>query len=185
MKRWFGILLIICLLTGCAEDSQQMDRALSLRSKLQQSEVSFDVELTADYGDKMHTFSMHCQGDKTGNLKFEVTAPESIAGITGTVSKNKGNLTFDEQVLAFDILADGLISPVSGPWVLLETLRGGYLTSCAEEGDCLRLAIDDSYAEKALHLDIWLDEADLPRQCEVIWQGRRLLSMDVKNFTIL
>ncbi len=185
MKRWFGIVLMICLLTGCAADSQQMDRALSLRSKLQQHEISFDVELTADYGDQMHTFSMRCQGDKVGNLKFEVTAPESIAGITGTVSKDKGNLTFDEQVLAFDILADGLVSPVSGPWVLLETLRGGYLTSCAAEGDSLRLAIDDSYEEKALHLDIWLDEADLPRQCEVIWQGRRLLSMDVKNFMFL
>ena len=185
MKHWFVCLLLICMLTGCATDSQQMDRALSLRSKLQQNAVSFDVELTADYGNQIHTFSMHCQGDKVGNLKFEVTAPESIAGITGTISKNQGNLTFDDQVLAFDVLADGLISPVSGPWVLLETLRGGYLTSCASEGERLRLAIDDSYAEKALHLDIWLDDSDLPQQCEVIWQGRRLLSMDVRNFTFL
>ena len=111
--------------------------------------------------------------------------PESIAGISGTVSKGSGKLTFDDQVLAFDILADNLISPVSGPWVLMETLRSGYLTSCSRDGDFLRVAIDDSYAENALHLEVWLDSNDIPQQCEIYWQGRRLLSMVVKNFTFL
>ena len=158
---------------------------MALRGKLQQKEVSFDVTITADYGDKIHTFAMNCQGDTRGNMKFAVTEPATIAGISGTISKGSGKLTFDDQVLSFDILADGLISPVSGPWVLLETLRSGYLTSCSTEGDLLRVAIDDSYEEKALHLDVWLNSEDIPQRCEVIWQGRRLLSMEVKNFTFL
>ena len=111
--------------------------------------------------------------------------PENISGISGTISQNSGKLTFDDQVLAFDILADGLVSPVSGPWVLMETLRGGYLTSCSQEGENLRVAIDDSYAEKALHLEVLLDRDDIPGQCEIYWQGRRLLSMAVKNFRYL
>ena len=185
MRRFMGLFLVLLLLTGCAGDTQEMDRAMALRSKIQQNQVSFDAALTADYGDKIYTFSMSCQGDEQGNLKFTVTEPENISGISGTVSKGSGKLTFDDQVLAFDILADDLISPVSGPWVMLETLRSGYLTSCAREGEKLRVSIDDSYEEKALHLDIWLDGNDLPQRCEIFWQGRRLLSMDVKNFTFV
>ncbi len=185
MKRFALVCLVMILLCGCSADSADMDRAMALRGKLQQKEVTFDVAITADYGDKVHTFAMQCQGDTQGNMKFTVTQPESISGISGTVSKGSGKLTFDNQILAFDILADNLISPVSGPWVLLETLRSGYLTSCSHEGDLLRVAIDDSYAENALHLEVWLDSNDIPQQCEVYWQGRRLLSMDVKNFTFL
>ena len=185
MKRIAILLLVMVLLGGCAADSGQMDRAMTLRGKIQQKEVTFEAAITADYGDKVHTFAMVCHGDTQGNMKFTVKEPASIAGISGTVSKGSGKLTFDDKILAFDILADDLISPVSGPWVLLETLRSGYLTSCSAEGDLLRVAIDDSYEETALHLDVWLDAAALPRRCEIFWQGRRLLSMEVKNFTFL
>ena len=185
MKRIVWIFLVLMLLAGCSDTSQQMDRVMTLRGILQQRNVAFDASVTADYGNKVHTFAMHCQADPQGNLKFTVTEPETIAGISGTVAKDSGRLTFDDKILAFDILADDLISPVSGPWVLLETLRGGYLTSCSQEGELLRVAIDDSYEENALHLEVWLDSQNIPRQCEIYWQGRRLLSMDVENFTFV
>ncbi|MBE6958462.1 MAG: hypothetical protein E7447_04855 [Ruminococcaceae bacterium] len=185
MKRLIGIVLLLCLLCGCSRHEENMDRAMALRSKLQQCEVAFSAELTADYGNKQHTFTLDCQADVKGNLKFTVAAPEKIAGITGSISQNSGKLTFDDKILAFDILADGLVSPVSGPWVLMETLRGGYLTSCSQDGEYLRVAIDDSYAENALHLEVWLDSEDTPQGCEIYWQGRRLLSMNIKNFRYL
>lgn len=185
MKRLILLVMVVVLLAGCTSGDTQMDRALALRAKLQQSSVIFDVKIVADYGDKTYTFALACEADKVGNMKFSVTQPQSIAGITGTVSKGTGKLTFDDRVLAFDILADKLISPVSGPWVMMQTLRGGYLTSCAKEGQMLRLTIDDSYEEKALHMDIWLDQDDLPVQCDVFWNGRRLLSMEVTNFTFV
>ena len=185
MKRWIGIFLVMALLCGCSADDGELERALILRSKVQQSGIEFDADIVADYGDKSYSFSMKCQSDTAGNLKFEVTKPESIAGITGTVGKGTGNLTFDDKMLAFDVLADGLISPVSGPWVMIETLRSGYLTACGREGDGLRLTIDDSYAEKALHLDFWLDSGDLPKYCEVYWNGRKLLSITVSSFAFV
>ena len=185
MKRFALLCLVLALFCGCSTNSADLDRAMTLRGKLQQSDVRFDVDITADYGDKIHTFSMECHADSKGNLKFTVAKPESITGLSGTVTKNNGKLTFDDQVLAFDILADDLISPVSGPWVMMETLRGGYLTSCSQESALLRVSIDDSYAENALHLEVWLDESNIPQQCEIYWQGRRLLSMVVRNFTFL
>lgn len=157
---------------------------MALRASMIAKSMAFDAEITADYGDKTYTFSMVCQVDKEGKMTFEVTAPESIAGITGTVSAAGGHLTFDDKALAFELMADELLTPVSAPWILIKTLRSGYLTSCNEEGGQLRVAIDDSYEEDALHLDVWLDENDLPQAAEIYWQGRRLLTVNVKNFTI-
>ena len=151
---------------------------------LKASGCSFDVELTADYGDKLYTFALSCEADADGTVSFTVTAPQAIAGITGQISAAGGKLTFDGQALAFELLAQGQLSPVSAPWILLKTLRSGYLTSCGQDGEYLRLTIDDSYAEDALHLDIWLGAGDIPVRGEVLWQGRRILSMDVKNFQI-
>jgi len=177
-------LLILCFLIGCSGGEKDLERAMALRSRLlKAASCSFDAVVTADYGDKTYSFSMACQADPQGDLSFTVTAPETIAGITGTVGSGGGKLTFDETALQFDLMADGQVTPVSAPWIFLKTLRGGYLTSAGMEGELLRLSIDDSYSEDALHLDIWLDGADTPVRGEVLYDGRRILSVAVANFT--
>ena len=158
---------------------------MSLRSRLLAGSINFDAVITADYGDELYTFSMNCQSDTQGNVSFTVTQPESISGITGTMDASGGKLRFDDKVLSFPLMADNQLSPVSAPWILMRTLRSGYLTSAGADGEYLRLAIDDSYDDDALHLDIWLDTSDHPVRAEVVWQGRRLLSIEVKNFAFL
>jgi len=185
MKRIIGIVCLLVLLSGCAKGEAELDRAIALRTKLLSQGVSFDAEITADYGDKTYTFSVSCKTDTGGNLVFSVREPAGISGISGTVSVSGGKLTFDDQALAFPLLADGQLSPVSGPWILMNSLRSGYLSSCGAEGNLLRVAIDDSYAQDALHLDIWLDEKDCPVRGEILWKGRRLLSIAVSNFVFL
>ena len=174
------------MLSGCSGKNDLSDRAVALRSKLQAAQgCSFDASVTADYGDKTYTFAMGCRVDAHGNLSFTVKEPESIAGISGVIDNSGGKLTFDDHMLAFPMLADGQVSPVSGPWILMKTLRSGYLTSCGMEAGYVRVAIDDSYADDALHLDIWLDEKDLPKRGEILWKGRRILSLDIENFVFL
>lgn len=186
MKRIAALLCMVLLLSGCTGTDQSMNRAMAFRSQLLAAGgCSFDADITADYGDKSYTFSMACTADDRGMVSFSVTKPETISGITGNVAATGGKLTFDDKALSFALMADGLITPVSGPWVLLKTLRSGYLTSCGQEGEYLRLTIDDSYEADALHLDIWLGEGDLPVRGEILWQGRRLLSISVTNFTFL
>lgn len=185
MKRFLPLLLVL-FLTGCSGTNSQMDRALFLRSSLEKgSGCSFSCTVTADYGDKLYSFGMDCVVDSQGSLSFTVTAPETIAGITGSVSEDGGKLTFDDVALAFELMADNLLSPVSAPWLLVHTLRSGYLTSCGLENGVLRLSIDDSYEDDAAHLDIWLDESDLPARGEIFWDGRRILSVEVNNFAFL
>ena len=185
MKRIAVLLCVLLLLTGCSGKNQEMDRAMNLRSKLLSKSVSFDAQVTADYADKTYTFTMNCKADTQGNLTFAVIEPALISGITGTVSAGGGKLKFDDVALAFDLMADGQFSPVSGPWILMKTLRSGYLTSCNREGDAFRISIDDSYRDDALHLDIWLNGEDVPIRGEIMWKGRRLLTIDVKNFTFV
>ena len=176
------VLWLVVFIAGCSSSDDCMERALNLRSKLLSKGAEFDAVITADYSDKTYTFAVHCTADVKGQLTFSVTEPSTIEGITGTISAGGGKLTFDDQALAFPTLADGQITPVSAPWVLMHTLRSGYLTSAGMEGEVVRMAIDDSYGDNALHLDIWLDGDDLPARGEILWRGRRILSVIVSNF---
>ncbi len=186
MKRLAAIVLLMVLLCGCAGHDGQMDRVLALRARLLQSNgCSFDAVITADYGEQVHKFTLACVADEKGTVSFTVNAPENIAGITGRIDSDGGKLTFDDQLLAFPLLADGQLSPVSSPWVLIKTLRGGYINACGNDGDYLLATVDDSYADDALQLDIWINGENTPVRAEILWQGRRFLSMEVKNFRIV
>lgn len=163
-----------------------MDAGLALRARLLSAQgCSFDAQITADYGDKTYTFAMGCQTDTHGNLSFTVAEPETIRGITGTITGDGGNLTFDDTALSFQLLADGQLTPVSAPWILIKTLRSGYITSVGTEGDSVRLTIRDSYADDALTVDIRLDSNNDPMQADIFWQDRRILAITVKNFTLM
>lgn len=185
MKRAAALVCILILMSGCSSKNTELERGMALRSKLLSAErVYFDIEILADYGDKLHSFSMNCETDSLGNLTFTVTAPETISGITGAILQEGGKLTFDDVALQFDMMADDLLSPISAPWILMKTLRSGFLTSACTEEEQIRLTIDDSYEEDALQLDIWLDSSDLPSRAEILCDGRKILSLSVSNFRI-
>lgn len=185
MKKLLVFLAFVLMLSGCGGETDGMDRAMELRSKLLGCEsCTFDVDITADYGDQIQSFSLSCSGDNQGQLSFEVLKPESIAGISGEFTGGEGKLTFDDVALSFPLLADDQVTPVSGPWIFLKTLLGGYLTSCGEDGDYLRLTISDSYEDDALQLDIWLDGTDTPVQAEIAYDGRRIVTMKIGNFQV-
>lgn len=186
MKKVLPLILAAVLLTGCSQTPKEVERALSLRAKLlQASSCTFDAEITADYGEVLHVFRMNCTVDPQGGVSFRVIAPESIAGITGTLSKQGGALTFDDTALYFDLLADGQLSPVCAPWVLMKALRGGNIASAGIENGLLRVSVDDSYEEDALNLDVWLDASDIPQRADICFAGRRILSLKLENVQLL
>lgn len=163
-----------------------MDSALSMRNKiLSAKECSFQAEITADYGDEIQTFSLSCNTDALGNLTFTVVKPETISGISGKIDETGGGIKFDETILAFPLLADDQLSPVSAPWILMRALRSGYIASCGEADDLFRATIYDSYAEDALQLEIWFDNELKPVRGEFIWEGRRILTVVVSDFITL
>lgn len=146
---------------------------------------SFQASITADYQEVLYTFKLQCQSDDQGNIMFAVIEPETIAGISGRITAQGGELTFDDQGLAFELLADGQLSPVSAPWVLIKALRGGYVSSCGLEENQLCASIRDSYEYDALKTQIWFDDQDLPGYGEILWDNRKILSVEISNFEIL
>ena len=186
MKKWALLGAIILLLTGCGSNDGGVNRAMALRSRLMAGNgCSFDAQITADYGDKVCTFQVRCQADRQGTVDFVVMEPEAISDISGTIDAQGGVLTFDDLALAFDLLADGQVSPVSAPWLMHKALQGGYVRSCGAEGDLLRVTVDDSYDSDAMQVDIWLGKDDLPVRAEILYRDRRILSLVVTNYRIL
>lgn len=186
MKIMGAVLAALLLLAGCSQTPQELDQAMGLRAGLLQAAgCRFDADITADYGTYLYTFSLACQTDAQGNLSFTVAEPETLAGITGTISQEKGTLTFEGMALQFDTLTDGQMTPVVAPWVLVKGLLGGYLTSAGTEDGVLRVSIDDSYAGEELHLDVWFSGEGYPARGEILYDGRRIVSLTVKNFALL
>ena len=182
MKKLAALMIVVVLLVGCTGKRDEMDRVMNLRAALLGSGgCTFTAQITADYGDELHKFALYCEGMNNGDLGFRVEQPETISGITGRFKGKEGALTFDDVVLAFPLLADGQVTPVSGPWIFLKTLRSGCISAVCREEDLLHLTVDDSYAEDALRLDIWLRE-NVPVQADISHDGQRILSLDVKNF---
>ena len=163
-----------------------MERVLRFRQTLLQSkDVEFRAEVTADYGDSLCSFNLDYRADDSGNVSFRVISPETIQGITGSLSEEGGKLTFDDTVLYFEPLTEEILNPVSAGWILIRALRGGCITSVCMEENMIRLSVDDSYDDNALRLDVWIDEQDRPVQGDILWDGRRILSLKIQKFTLL
>jgi len=123
--------------------------------------------------------------DTQGKISFTVTKPESLSGICGSISDVGGNLIYEDTALAFPLMADEQLSPVSAPWLLIKTLRSGYIKAVGREDGMLRVTIDDSYQQDALQLDIWMTEEDSPVRAEILHNGSRILSLSVSNFQFM
>ena len=185
MKLWAISLCMLLLLSGC-DAASEMERGMALRSALQQSEgCTMDVEILADYGGFSDSFSMACTFDRDGNLDFTVTKPDTISGIKGKIAGDKGQIVFDDTVLYYELMADGTISPISGAWVFMKTLRSGYIRSACMEGEQLRLTIDDSFEDGALQVDAWLNSENTPVCADILFGGSRIMSLNIKNLHIL
>ena len=186
MKKWGSLILALVILTGCTGKRDEIDRVMGLRADLLACEsCSFEAVVTADYGDALHTFRLRAEGKSDGTLGFEVLEPETIAGITGRFTGGKGALTFDDMALYFPNLAEEQLAPVSGPYLLLKTLLGGYLKDCVMEDELLHVCIMDSYEEDALMLDIWLNGENMPVQAEIFYDDCRIITLAVENFRIV
>ena len=178
-------LCMVLMLCGCKNGNEPLNKALAIRNQLLTGDgCSFTAEVHADYGEKLYIFKMDCQVDEAGKLTFKILEPTTIQGITGKVSADGGAITFDDKILAFPTIADGQITPVSAPWLIIKTLRSGYLKSCADLDDGFEMIIDDSYEEETLQLSV-VARGKMPISAEIFWQGRRVLTITIEAFTYL
>ena len=177
--------MMVFMLFGCS-NSDTLEPALQLRQMLQNAQkCTFDAVITADYSDHIYTFEMDCSTDKSGDMTFTVVKPESISDVSGKITANSGALIFDDKVLGFAPIADDYITPVMAPWVMINSLRSGYITSVGKDGDNYLITVNDSYESDALELEIWVENGTSVVRCEMLYRGRRCLTLDVEKFEII
>ena len=181
MKRILPLFLVFLL--GCSGPDPAMEAALDLRSRcLASPAIRFRAEIRADYITGFEEFTLDCETSPDGAVSFRVVRPEEIADIFGTVRRDEGPVEFDGAVLAYPLMAQGRLSPLSGPWVVLKAIRSGCIIAAGQEGELTRVTIDDSYADNALTVDVWLEEGQVI-QAEVAWEGLRCLVMTFDDFS--
>jgi len=185
MKRIVFVIMLALFLHGCSAENVQMDQAIQLRRTLSEKSCAFTVSVVANHESEIFSFSARCQSEINGDLSFTVLKPESIRDLSGCIQGGNGKLTFEDAVIAFPIMAEGRISPVTAPWILLKALRGGFLSACGADEEFTRISVDDSYEENALHLDVWVDKENIPVRADVFWNEVLILSMDVTEFSYL
>ena len=183
MRRVSFILLLTLILSGCKNGADGMDGAIQLRYRIMNApKTSVRCLISADYGQEVYAFQMDCNFDSAGNMQFTVLAPESISDISGTIDAQQANIIFDDQVLAFPLMADGYISPISSPWFFMKTLRSGYIESCVAYEDGYCITAKDSFEDKPLQLEIYTDKEFKPYHTDFLWNGRRILSIHHDDF---
>lgn len=186
MKRMICMMCMMIFLTGCQKPTNAMDVALQFRQNLNAGTACvFDVKITADYGKTCYAFMLNCEAEKDGSLTFNVTAPETISGIMGSISEKGGQLTFDDSALAFPLLADEQLSPISAPWIFIKSMRGGFITSAGMVDNQVRLIMEDSFQGDTLTVHTWLDANNMPILAEIYHNGYRILTLEMENFQIL
>ena len=185
MRRLLCVVIMVASLLGCGRNDG-LDKSLQLRDTLLQGAgCSFDCVITADYGEKQYTFEETCKSDGSGNLTFQVLKPESISGITGGVDGTGGKLTFEDQILAFPLLADGLLTPVTAPWLFLHSLRSGYINACECSSDEMQMIIHDSFQNASVETHIYCNKDNVPYFAEIYWESRRIVTLQIDNFVIV
>ena len=185
MKLLAVLLSFIFLLTGCNKQNDCIEKLLSVRSRLNGSGCEFYTQILADYGEYTHAFDLQCYSNEHNELVFTAEAPETIKGVSGFFDNNGGKLTFDDNVLAFSPLSEGLLTPVAAPWVFYSALKGGYINCGGEEEGGYRFQIDDSYQRHSLMVEILTDSEVVPVFAEIYWDGYRIISMEIESFHIL
>lgn len=156
---------------------------MQLRENILCGNYSFCVNISADYGEQLYTFGMKCKSADHGALVFEIMSPESISGITGTMDDNTSNITFDGHILAFEPLTDKQIAPISAPWILINSLKSGYIQGYSGKAQP-QVILDDSYEDESLQLQVWLNDENKPVYAEIYWDERRVITMEITEFQV-
>ena len=183
MRLLMVILLSFTCLFGCTSGRGSVSDGLIIREQMTTGDgCAFSASVTADYGDRMYSFTMDCTAQADGTINFTITEPESISGIKGSISQSGGKLLFDDTVLLFESLTSNQITPAIGPYLMVKAIQGGYIRSVCTQKDSIELTIDDSFRSQAFQALITLSVDHVLQGGEIFFNNRRILSIQVENF---
>lgn len=176
----FAALLMV---TACGEKASaagEIQRQYGLIDTAQ-----MEAEVTFRNGSDERCFTMQC--DYTPDkAQVTVTAPETVAGVTATLTGEELTLNYDGESLSVGDM--GALSPLASLPQLLRTIASGYvLEECQEtleDTSCCRLVLDTTMGGEAVQCSVWIDEATLlPRYGEFSVDGETITSVKMLAFS--
>lgn len=183
--KFLAIWFCFLLLTGCAASTQEpAQKALEFRTDLMEAGgCSFTAEIAADYGAHVYKFALACSY-ADGKAQLEVLSPENIAGIRAETSGDGTALIFEDDELEFGQLANGVVSPVAAPWLLVQCWVQEYIAYAGTDGEMERVTYLRGYHEDELAVDTWFD-GGVPTYAEMAYDGIRCLTMEILEFQMI
>jgi len=176
------LMLLSLLLSSCGAGETVLRDALTFRERLLEADgCAFLATVSAEVQERGYIFSLQTRCmEETASAT--VLAPDSIAGISATITALDASVCFDGVAVEFGTMDDVMTSPLYLPWLLNVCWRSGYIDCAGMDGDRYRVTYLWGTGEEELILETWfLDE--LPVRAEVYRKDHLLLSADLEGFT--
>ncbi len=184
MRRVFALVLLCLLLTGCGKEENVTNEAVKFRADLVQAGgCSYQVKISADFGDSVEEFTLSCRSMADGTTDFTILAPETLEGITARVTDAGGKITYEGMGVDFGLLANDTLAPAAAPALLVACWSSEYIASAGFEGESYRASYEKGFDEKTLKVDTWF-ENNLPIYAEVCYNNSRILRLELSEFQL-
>ena len=174
------LLLLLCA-CGAAEESAQTP--VALRTALHEAGgCGFRLELTADYGDHVRSYTLDCQGSGD-SASLTVVEPEIAEGITAAVSGEDAHVAYDTTILAVEDFESRPISPMAAPYLLTRAWNEAYISTVGRDGDLEQVCYLLGYGGRQLEI-ITCFAGQIPQTAEISDGSNVLISCEISNFTL-
>lgn len=186
------MILLLALLCACGGGNEDNDLVLSLREDFQNMDAwSGEMELTADYGQRVYDYSVSFTGDREEGTTLTITAPEEAAGITAVAKEGQTWLDYDGVRLETGPLDPQGLSPMDALPALLTELETGTVAEVGTETDgdlsLLRLTLRDPEVTPGTGREtvFWFDKAQKTLlRAELRNDGATVVSCVFSSFTM-
>ena len=186
------MILLLALLCACGGGNEDNDLVLSLREDFQNMDAwSGEMELTADYGQRVYDYSVSFTGDREEGTTLTITAPEEAEGITAVAKEGQTWLDYDGVRLETGPLDPQGLSPMDALPALLTELETGTVAEVGTETDgdlsLLRLTLRDPEVTPGTGREtvFWFDKAQKTLlRAELRNDGATVVSCVFSSFTI-
>ena len=179
MRKPAAFILIFALLftlTACRAAQTAEARVLELREMFLRGTQHFSAELTANYGDRVHMFTLRFNAEAS---TLEVLAPELIAGIVVELSESGTVLHFDGAELDTGALTKDGLSPLAALPTIVYQWKEGHITGAHYEifHGISTVVMTTAISDHVRHMT-WFDrETGLPIKAELLQNGTLVLSV--------
>ena len=173
------IAIVLCIFcTACSKE--EISPAVDFRAELVQKDCHFIADIEADFGQTVQNFTLQCKTQEE-ELRFEVLEPESLSGITATVSDSGGTVTYDGMAMDFGLLANGNVIPAAAPAIIADCWKGAYISAVGREDDFYTVTYERDHDEKKLAVQTWFEKG-LPISAEICYNQERVIKITIREF---